>query len=85
MLTTTLPNYVNDCEKPSRRHKDSPCLRLRQKQNYDRKANVISLETGHLILPKANAYKGKGKCRPGGSRNHMKWNARSLMVSPHTL
>ena len=35
----------------------------RQKQYYDRKANAISLETGDLILAKADAYKGKRKVK----------------------
>ena len=35
----------------------------RQKQYYDRKANTILLETGDLVLAKANAYKGKRKVK----------------------
>ena len=35
----------------------------RQKWYYDRKANVIFLETGDLVLAKANAYKGKRKVK----------------------
>ena len=36
----------------------------RQKQwYYDRKANAISLETGDLVLAKADAYKGKRKVK----------------------
>ena len=37
----------------------------RQKQYYGRKANVISLETGDLVLAKANAYKGERKVEDG--------------------
>ena len=33
----------------------------RQKQYYDRKSNVILLETGNLVLAKAGAYKGQRK------------------------
>ena len=35
----------------------------RQKWYYDRKASAISLETGDLVLAKANAYKGKRKVK----------------------
>ena len=35
----------------------------KQKQYYERKANVISLETGKLALAKAEAYKGKRKVK----------------------
>ena len=35
----------------------------KQKQYYDRKANVIFLEPGNLVLAKANAYKGKRKVK----------------------
>ena len=35
----------------------------RQKQYYDRKANAILLETGNLVLAKANAYKGKSNVK----------------------
>ena len=35
----------------------------RQKWYYDRKANGISLETGDLVLAKADAYKGKRKVK----------------------
>ena len=59
-----LLSYVNDCEKPSRKCKCSPLLRLRgQKQYYDRKANAILLEPGNLVLAKADAYKGKRKVK----------------------
>ena len=34
-----------------------------QKWYYDRKANTILLETGDLVLAKANAYKGKRKVK----------------------
>ena len=33
----------------------------RQKGYYDRKANAISLETGDLVLAKADACRGKRK------------------------
>ena len=35
----------------------------RQKWHYDRKANTILLETGGLVLAKADAYKGKRKVK----------------------
>ena len=35
----------------------------RQKQYYNRKANVISPETGDLVLAKAEAYRGKRKVK----------------------
>ena len=35
----------------------------RQKWYYDRKANVISLEKGDLVLVKADAYRGKRKVK----------------------
>ena len=35
----------------------------RQKWHYDRKANAISLEPGGLVLPKANAYRGRRKVK----------------------
>ena len=35
----------------------------RQEQYYYRKAYTISLEPGHLVLTKANAYKGKRKVK----------------------
>ena len=35
----------------------------RQRQYYDHKANVISWEPGHLVLAKANAYKGRRKVK----------------------
>ena len=35
----------------------------RQKQYYDRKANVISLEPGDLVLAKGKAYKEKRKVK----------------------
>ena len=35
----------------------------RQKWDYDRKANAISLEPGDLVLAKSNAYMGKGKVK----------------------
>ena len=63
MLTAMLLSYVNDSEMPSRKHKCSPHLRLRDKQHYDRKANVISLETGDLVLAKADTHRGKRKVK----------------------
>ena len=33
----------------------------RQKQDYDRKANAISLEPGDLVLAKADTYRGRMK------------------------
>ena len=33
----------------------------RQKQYYKKKANVILLETGDLVLAKTDAYGGRGK------------------------
>ena len=57
----------------------------RQKWYYDRKANAISMEPGNLVLAKAHAYRGGGKWRTGGRRNHMKWNTRLLKVSLPTL
>ena len=66
MLTATLPSYVNDCEKlqggPSAVH----TWGWRQKWYYDRWANAISLEKGDLVLPKADAYRGKRKWRTSG-------------------
>ena len=53
----------------------------RQKWHYDREANVVSLEPGDLVLAKANAYRGGGKWRTGGRRNHTKWNARLQIAS----
>ena len=35
----------------------------RQKWYYDRKANAISLESGDLVLAKANAYRGRRKAK----------------------
>ena len=35
----------------------------RQKQYYDRKAIAISLEPGHLVLAKADTYRGKRKVK----------------------
>ena len=35
----------------------------KQKKKYDRKANAISLETGDLVLAKADAYRGKKKVK----------------------
>ena len=35
----------------------------RQKWYYDRKANAISLETGDLVMGKADSYKGKRKVK----------------------
>ena len=35
----------------------------RQKQYYDRKANAISLETGYLVLAKADTYRGNRKVK----------------------
>ena len=35
----------------------------RQKQHYDRKANVVSLEPGDMVLAKADAYWGRGKVK----------------------
>ena len=35
----------------------------RQKQYYDRKANVILLEQGDLVQAEADAYKGKRKLK----------------------
>ena len=57
----------------------------RQKQYCYRKANVISLEPGDVVLVKANAYRGGGKWRTGGRRNNMKWSARLLKTSLPTL
>ena len=33
MSTAMLPSYVNDCEKPSRKCKCSPCLMLRDRSD----------------------------------------------------
>ena len=64
MLITMLLSYVNDCEKPSRKCKHSPHLWLRDRSNTnDRRANVISLETGDLVLAKADTYRGKRKVK----------------------
>ena len=35
----------------------------RQKWYYERKANIISLEPGNLVLATANAYKGRRKVK----------------------
>ena len=35
----------------------------RQKWYYNRKSNAISLEPGHLVLAKADAYKGRRKVK----------------------
>ena len=35
----------------------------RQKWNYHRKANAISLELGDLVLAKADAYRGRRKVK----------------------
>ena len=35
----------------------------RQKWYYDRKPNAISMETGDLVMAKADAYKGKRKVK----------------------
>ena len=35
----------------------------RQKRYYDRKANAISLETGDLVLAKADAYRRRRKMK----------------------
>ena len=35
----------------------------RQKWYFDRKANVLSLEIGEMVLAKANAYRGKRKVK----------------------
>ena len=54
MFIATLPSYVNDCEKPSRKCNHSPHLRLRDRSNtITGSANAISLETGDWALAKA--------------------------------
>ena len=78
----TLLSYVNDCKKPSRKHKCSPHLRLR-----DRSDTI----TGRLMpfhwrqvtwsWLKLMPTGGRGKWRTGGRRNHMKWNTKLLKES----
>ena len=40
----------------------------KQKWYYDRKANAILLEPGHLVLAKADTYKGKRKVKDQGEK-----------------
>ena len=64
MLIATLLSYVNDCEKPSRKCKCSPRLRLRDRSNtMTGRLMPFHCETGDLVLAKADAYKGKRKVK----------------------
>ena len=53
----------------------------RQKWYYNRKDVAISVEPGDLILAKAVAYRGGGKRRISGRKNHTKWSAKLWKVS----
>ena len=44
-------------------HAQSMSKADRQKQYYDRKAHIILLETGDLVLAKADAYRGERKVK----------------------
>ena len=55
---------MNDCDKAFKEVQVQSTLQAeRQKQYYDRKANAFFLETGDLVLAKAEAYKGKRKVK----------------------
>ena len=55
-------SYVNGCGKPSKEAQvQSTSEAERQKWHYHRRANVISLEPGDLVLAKADAYRGRRK------------------------
>ena len=56
----------------------------RQKWYYDRKANAISLETGDLVLAKANAYEGKRKVKDWWEVEPYEVKHRWPMASPCT-
>ena len=77
-----LSSYVNNCNKPSRKHKHSPHLRLRDRSDtmtgglmpfHWRKVTWSWLK----LMPTG----GRGKWRTGGGRNHMKWNTMLLKES----
>ena len=85
MSITTLLTYVSDCVKPSRKHKCSPHLRLKGRDDtmiirpMPFHWNQVTWSWQNLI-----PTKGGEKWKTGGRRNHMKWNAGLLKASLHT-
>ena len=82
MSTAILPSYVNDYKKPSRKHKCSPHLMLKDRSNtmtgrlmpfYWRQ---VTWSWWRLMLTR-----GRGKSMTGGRRNHMKRNTELLKES----
>ena len=64
MLITTLPSYMSNCKKPSRKWKHSPHQRLRDRSDtMIERLMPFSLEPGNLVLAKPNACKGKRKVK----------------------
>ena len=86
LLTTTLLSYVNNCRKPLKRLKCSPCHRCR-----DRSSTMI----GKLMLLHWNQVTWSwlkpmpiergGKWRTSGRMNHTKWGAKLQKASLPTL
>ena len=82
MSTTTLLTYMSNCTKPSRKHKCSPHLRLKDRGS----TMIIKLMTFHWNHAtwswlKLTPTKGGERWKTSGRRNHMKWNAGLLKVS----
>ena len=80
-----LLSYMNDCKKPSRKHKVHSMYKAeRQKWYYARKANAVSPETGDLVLAKADAYKGKRKVKDWWEEELYKVECQELIAALHT-
>ena len=77
-----LLSYMNNCKKPSRKHKCSPCLRLGDKSNtMTERLMLYCLSQVTWSWLKLMSTRGRGKWRTCGRRNHTKWNAELLMAS----
>ena len=92
MSTNTLPSYGNDCEKPSRKHRSSSQLRLRDKSSA-MKERLMPFCWSQAIWSwlKPMPTRGKGKwtiwsSMPGHWGNpfvpHGEWVDRMIMSSP---
>ena len=77
-----LLSYVNDCEKPSRKHKCSPHLRLRNRSDtMTGKLIPFHLRQMAWSWLELMPTRGRGKWRTGGRRNCMNWNTKLLKES----
>ena len=84
--TAMLLSYMNDCKKPSRKCKSSPLLRLRDRSSaMTERLMPFHLSQATWSWLKLIPTRGRRKWRTGGRRNHMKWYARWLRASLHTL